>query len=282
MVRKPIATSGFFCCFFSLALCACSAGSIGSLPDAGSEDGATTDGDASAADQIQDGRDAGGADDDHDGFDGHDGADTGADGDGADAGGDSGGDEIPDGAFYVDKDSIGGECSDEGPGTLSEPWCTIEKANASLEAGDTVLIRAATYNETIQPENSGASETGRIVYRSYPGETVVLREMVYCIRLQSKSHVTVSGIEFLDCGRNFYMSDSFHNEIAFCKFDNPSGPETWAGSRIYDGSSYNRIHDCVFSRYGEESYYGGSYQDSGCILDIGNDNDVDRNAAFQW
>lgn len=72
-----------------------------------------------------------------------------------------------------------------------------------------------------------------------------------------------------------YVQDSSHNNIGYCEFDNPAGPTTWAGSRIYEGSRYNRIFKSTFSRYGEESYYSGSYQDSGCNLDIGNDNQED-------
>jgi len=179
--------------------------------------------------------------------------------------------------YYVDKDSVGGPCSDSNPGTLTDPWCTIDKANETLTAGDTVFIRAGTYSgETIQPADSGLSESERIAYTNYNGETVTLEGSVYCIRLQEKSYVTIRDLKFLDCERNLYLSASSHNNIGYCEFDNPGGPVTWAGSRIYDGSQYNRIHNCTFSRYGNESYYGGSYQDSGCILDIGNDNEVDN------
>jgi hypothetical protein len=179
--------------------------------------------------------------------------------------------------YFVDRDSIGGSCSDSNPGTQTEPWCTIDKANATLAAGDTVYIRAGTYSdETIEPDNSGSSESERITYTNYNGETVTFTQSVYCIRLQSKSYITILGIKFLDCRRNLYMvSASSHNNVGYCEFDSPAGPATWAGSRIGEGSQYNRIYNCVFSRYGNETYYDDSWQDNGCILDIGNDNEVD-------
>ena len=179
-------------------------------------------------------------------------------------------------AFYVDRDSLGGACDDANPGTLAEPWCTIAEANGRLNAGDTVYIRAGTYvDETIAPANSGTSDTARITYVNYADEAVTLEGSVYCIRLQNTAYVSVRGLDFFNCGRNAYIDGSDHNNIGFCTFDNPAGPETWAGSRIYNGSQYNRVHDCTFSRYGNESGTDPDWDDNGCILDIGNDNQED-------
>ncbi len=179
-------------------------------------------------------------------------------------------------AFYVDRDSLGGPCDDANPGTITEPWCTIAEANSRLSEGDTVYIRAGTYtDETIAPANSGMSDTARITYVNYAGEAVTLQDSVYCIRLQNTAYVTVRGLEFFNCGRNVYIDGSDHNNVGFCTFDNPAGPVTWAGSRIYNGSQYNRVHDCTFSRYGNESGTDPDWDDNGCILDIGNDNQED-------
>lgn len=178
--------------------------------------------------------------------------------------------------FFVDRDSIGGACDDSNPGTETAPWCTIDKANTTLTAGDTVYIRAGTYpGATIQPTSTGTSETARITYSAYNAEEVTIEGSVYCIRLQGSAYVTILGLRLYNCERNLYLSAASHNNIGYCEFDTPAGPTTWAGSRIYDGSGYNRIYNCVFSRYGNEAYYGGGYQDFGCNLDIGNDNDVD-------
>jgi len=178
--------------------------------------------------------------------------------------------------YFVDPESVGGTCDDNNPGTLTEPWCTIDQANATLTAGDTVYLRAATHTgATIQPVSSGTSDTDRITYSAYADEEVILTGSVYCIRLQSVSYVTILGLRLVDCERNLYIQAGGHNNVGYCEIDTPMGPTTWAGSRIYEGSQFNRIHDNVFSRYGNEDYYSGSYQDFGCNLDIGNDNDVD-------
>jgi hypothetical protein len=67
--------------------------------------------------------------------------------------------------------STGG--NDGNAGTLSAPWRTLGKANATVGAGDTVLVRAGTYHERIAPSLSGASGSP-LVYRAFPGEMVII------------------------------------------------------------------------------------------------------------
>jgi hypothetical protein len=178
--------------------------------------------------------------------------------------------------YFVDTDSIGGTCSDSNPGTETEPWCTVDQANSTLEAGDTVYIRAGTYsNETIDPASSG-TEGSRITYVAHEGESVTFTASVYCVRIDDASYISVLGIDFLDCERNLYITGSDHINVGYCTFDNPAGPTTWAGSRVRQGSTHNRIFNCTFSRYGEQSGSSGAWDDHACILDIGNDNEVDE------
>lgn len=59
------------------------------------------------------------------------------------------------------------------PGTLTEPWKTISKANSVLTAGDTVLIRSGEYQEIISPANGGIAGNP-ITYKSYPGEIALV------------------------------------------------------------------------------------------------------------
>lgn len=62
---------------------------------------------------------------------------------------------------------------DTNPGTLSAPYKTLAKASSQLKPGDTCILRAGTYRETLVPAASG--EAGKpIVYRAAPGEKVVL------------------------------------------------------------------------------------------------------------
>ncbi|MDP2909587.1 MAG: LamG-like jellyroll fold domain-containing protein, partial [bacterium] len=84
---------------------------------------------------------------------------------------------IPAEAYFIDKNSIGGACSDSNAGTLAKPWCAIAKANVSLRAGDSVYIRKGVYNEVISPVNSGTAGN-KIVYKAYPGEDVLIKGQI--------------------------------------------------------------------------------------------------------
>lgn len=89
---------------------------------------------------------------------------------------------------------------DSNPGTISNPWETIQKAVQTLAAGDWLYIREGTY-EGIQGgwvfQNSGTL-TQPIVIKNYPGEQVVLRITVaseidrYLFRCSINPHHPVS------------------------------------------------------------------------------------------
>jgi MYXO-CTERM domain-containing protein len=69
--------------------------------------------------------------------------------------------------------------SDSNPGTLAAPFATLQKGADTAVAGDTVWIRGGTYKITtpktsgagIELSKSGTSDTNRIKYWAYPGET---------------------------------------------------------------------------------------------------------------
>ena len=65
------------------------------------------------------------------------------------------------------------KASDKNPGTEAKPLKTIQKAASLATAGDTVLIRAGTYRETVTPAHSG-SNGAPITYMPYNNEKVVI------------------------------------------------------------------------------------------------------------
>ena len=66
---------------------------------------------------------------------------------------------------------------DSNPGSLQQPWRTITKANNTLQAGDTVLIRAGTYAEVIRPANSGTSNENRIICKHFVMVAFIIRTL---------------------------------------------------------------------------------------------------------
>ncbi len=59
-------------------------------------------------------------------------------------------------------------------GTFAAPFKTIQQAARILIAGDTCYVRGAIYRELVQFVNSGTSESKRIVYKAYRGETPIV------------------------------------------------------------------------------------------------------------
>lgn len=70
--------------------------------------------------------------------------------------------------YYV---SVNG--NDLNPGSYALPFKTIQKAANIMIAGDTCLIRAGVYRETITPVNNGTS-TAHIVFKNYSDEKVII------------------------------------------------------------------------------------------------------------
>jgi hypothetical protein len=76
--------------------------------------------------------------------------------------------------YYVDKDSLGGPSSNSNPGTLTQPWETIQKAIDTMKQDDITYVRAGTYDEKLNvssTQNSGVAGHP-ITIRNYGNEIV--------------------------------------------------------------------------------------------------------------
>lgn len=97
--------------------------------------------------------------------------------------------------------------NDANPGTENEPWKTIGKAAKTLAAGDTVYIKAGTYEERVIPEHSG-SPSNCIVYRAFQGNTVTIDGSTITLPtdwgglfdITGMSHIIVSGLRIVNAG----------------------------------------------------------------------------------
>ena len=186
--------------------------------------------------------------------------------------------------YYIDIDSIGGLCSDLNSGTnITEPWCSIRRANSELQEGDTVYIRGGIYQDAntggaiINPWNSG-TPGNYITYQNYGNETVILtntNNSVHAINLDSKSYIKIDGIDAQTPIKYWvYLhskdgSECSYNIIQNCNF-NETTSSVYAGILIGGGttnpgnSHHNIIRNCTF--YGKTDpadsimiRYGASY-----------------------
>ena len=164
--------------------------------------------------------------------------------------------------YYVDTSNA--SASDSNAGTdITRPWKTIGKANSTLEAGDTVLIKAGNYpttsdnTNTVCPSRSGTA-TSPITYKNYGTDVVTITNdgtYAFAILLDAKSYVVVQGINATDLDYFVYIRNgSTYNTVSYGNFYKPrlynGQPRTWVGSRIHASSKYNWVHHCRFSDYG--------------------------------
>lgn len=70
--------------------------------------------------------------------------------------------------YYV---ATGG--SNSNPGSLQQPFRTIQHAASLAQPGDTVLVRGGVYRETVKPARSGTS-TARVTFKPYNSERVTI------------------------------------------------------------------------------------------------------------
>ncbi len=86
------------------------------------------------------------------------------------------------------------EGSDDAPGTAEQPWQTIDRANATLEAGDEAIFLPGEYPGAIAPENSGTAEAP-IVFRSAEPLAATLKaaEGANAVAPRGVSHLVVEG-----------------------------------------------------------------------------------------
>jgi hypothetical protein len=107
--------------------------------------------------------------------------------------------------------------NDSNPGTMSEPWLTIQHAANTVTAGATVYAFGGVYSEAVNFPNSGTA-SAPITFESYPGQTAVLdgTDVTCCtsnppssgneteglVTIVNQSYLIISGFEI----RNFSTS----------------------------------------------------------------------------
>jgi hypothetical protein len=172
--------------------------------------------------------------------------------------------------YYVDKDSIGGPCSDDAPGTSSSaPWCTIARANRSLRAGDGVYIRTGAYAESIAPEHDGA-EGLPIRYRIDDSldhdDSVMLTGVGTAINMVGRSYILVDGIGAEHVDRFITLDNSHHISIYNGWFGNHNNQGGWpTGILFKNNAHHNVLGGCTVGGVG----YSTADDDIGCVMNLG-------------
>ncbi len=148
--------------------------------------------------------------------------------------------------------------NDGNSGTTDQPWRTLDKANRTLQPGDTVVVRAGVYHETITPVAAGLSGQP-IVYVAAPEEEVVVDGLlddlivVYVSNYTVVDGFTIRNRAYLRVLKNnAYWVNLVGNHIVMrrCRVIADGDPYTnifslGATSRgIYSYGRYNTIERC--------------------------------------
>jgi parallel beta-helix repeat protein len=152
--------------------------------------------------------------------------------------------------------------NDSHAGTLQRPWRTIAKANQELRAGDTVYVRAGTYDEYIEPSRSGADQN-KITYARYENERVFLRGergTAKLVVLRDRDNIVVDG---------FTLSYTHPP---------PGGDKRWPWVFIGNGSEYNEIRNCTIRKSGDPlELFRDGYLEYGILLSASSHNIIEGN-----
>lgn len=94
---------------------------------------------------------------------------------------------------------------DTNPGTLAQPWRTIQTAASTVVAGDVVHIRAGVYAERVSLNNRDGTVTQPIVFQKYAGDVGAVRidqtgvtpptGISALLRIENCDHVIIKDLE---------------------------------------------------------------------------------------
>jgi hypothetical protein len=168
---------------------------------------------------------------------------------------------------------------DSNPGTMSQPWRTIQHASETMNPGDTVLIRGGVYNERVTTTRSGSAGNGYITFSAYQNETPVIDgtgittgENGFVI---THSYIKLLGLEITNWpGNGIWSENAGYLEISDCEVHH-----VCCGIGLFDGThdfEINRVTAHHFDLYGFDASpsesadcYNGTFND--CIAHTGRD-----------
>jgi hypothetical protein len=140
---------------------------------------------------------------------------------------------------------------DASPGTRAQPWQTLAKANAMLQAGDTVVLLEGEYAGVIEPANSG--EEGKpITYRAASPLKAIITggkasdDVTTCVRLREREYIVIDGLSLLPTRGGWMKLDSAsYCVIRNCHMEHATGVY---GPIECRGCHYNRYENLACFR----------------------------------
>jgi hypothetical protein len=106
-------------------------------------------------------------------------------------------------AYYVDRESIGGRCSDSRTAlqnSVKTPWCSLARAFAAAPSGSRVYIRAGQYPNTTIHSFAPAST---VTFEPFPGERPVVNGLTVGSSGSPSRNLALLDLKFTNPGLDF-------------------------------------------------------------------------------
>ena len=129
-------------------------------------------------------------------------------------------------------------------------YCSLDTANLSVSAGDTIYLKGGVYtlsggnnyDSGVSPYSTG-TDVNKIIYSAAPSETPIIDSSGFAINgiyLNAKNYIVIDGIYFRNVSAFGVLLNSSYNEIKNCTF----GPDTGVSGGMLtfnNGSSHNWV-----------------------------------------
>ena len=121
--------------------------------------------------------------------------------------------------LYVDN-ATGYTCSDSGPGTITDPYCTVQAAVNAAGAGQTVLVEPGTYGENVTVTHGGTAGSPLVIESQQPqqaqvgynsGSIVVPAATAPVFTVSGASYVSIEGFSTIGMSGAAFEVDNSSN-----------------------------------------------------------------------
>jgi hypothetical protein len=176
--------------------------------------------------------------------------------------------------YYVDNSGSPACSNSAGGGSQANPWCTISYGISHIKGGDTLNVKAGTYNESVNISGPAGSAAAPTIIQTYQGAAVtILGDGVNSgrVKILNTSYITFSGFTITNWNQGLFVETANHITVKDCTVYNV-GQE---GIHVHYDSSYVVIDTCVVHDTGMWQNNGeGIYIGTGDSAPVDNTNNV--------
>ena len=168
--------------------------------------------------------------------------------------------------YYVDKNKP--NASDSNPGTQNEPWATIQKGIDVAQAGDTVFINSAVYNEQLTMKRSGNTSEGYITFVGTGNPKPVIDGTGKSDKLinwkgvpdggEQKNYIVFDGFEIKNASKWAFWIEGDHNIIKNCEIHETGHTAVQLITGSFNTFSNNEIYNTGWNAISWESNNSGT------------------------